>query len=627
MLTCSIHAEENGHVSFGALERISESLYRMNDVCNVYLVKRGDRALLIDSGRGEILGRLDEMGVKAVDWVLHTHAHRDQCGATNALVARGARVAVPAREEKLFSDIEGFWDRFDPFIRYAFKPDTYKSRVNIAVDRALADGESLEWEGIVFRSLATPGHTTGSGSWIAELDGRVVAFTGDMIHSPGKLWNLYSFDYRYWDGGFRGISDNLESLDKVLHAGAERFLPSHGVVMDDPAGAVGMLRANLEKLYDFGPPPAAPAPSGSNEPVRRWRRVSEHLYHLRPTSFLLLSSDSTAMFYDHYAVPQPESAFHYDSILPVLDELGVKRVEVAIPSHFHEDHLRGFPDLVRRFGTEVWVYENMADILEHPSRYNLPCLAPERIKADRILHDMETIRWKEYEFTIMHFPGQTEYHQAMYGTVDGRRVLFAGDSDVYAIGDPNIERRNRKLHGISTFLNYYRLEPGEGYLKTIQRVIDFNPELLLYSHSGPKPGNPEMYRLNLESMQARRGLVAEILPHADPNIGFDPNRVNFYPYLTKIRPGETFETAVRVRNHLDDEILLRISLNTPPGWSVEPPLVEMPVEGKKQGEASFRVVPDRRTHGRVRTLITAQVESGGEDWGEPAEMILEWTDR
>ena len=621
------------------MEKLSESLYLLRDACNVYVVKRGNRALLIDSGEGAVLGQLAGLGVEQVDWVLQTHAHRDQCGGTPALRARGAKVAVPEGDAKSFSEVEDYWDRFAVYIRYQFKPDTYKPRVNIPVDRALADNDTLVWEGITFRCISTPGHTEGAGTYLAEIDGKQVAFCGDMIHSPGKVWNLYSFDHRYWDGGFMGITKDLQGLDRVVATGATLLLPSHGGPIDDPSPAVEQLKGNLSKLYNLQPPSAAkPAPAPAPKPAAtvamappatkpipsRWTKVSEHLYHVKYTSFVLVSADGSAMFYDYYAIPDQKAVENYDAIVPLLRDLGVKTVDLVLVSHFHEDHVRGIPDLVKRYGAQVWAYENTVDILEHPDRYNLPCLAPEHIKVDRALHDNETIRWKEYEFTICHFPGQTMYHQAMYGMVDGKKVLFVGDTDLNPTGDPNLIDRNQKLHGISTFLNYYLLEPGQGYLKAIQRVIDYSPEVLLFAHSGARPGNPALYKATMDAMSARHDLVAAVLPHEDPNIGFDPNQVHFYPYTLELAPGEAFQTSVVVRNHLPRSITARVSLATPDGWKVEPAEVSLPVEGKYEQRATFRVTPMGAPSAHRRTVITAQVLSGDENWGEPAEMLLEW---
>ena len=42
-------------------------------------------------------------------------------------------------------------------------------------------------------------------------------------------------------------------------------------------------------------------------------------------------------------------------------DYGMKSVDVAMPSHMHDDHMNGFPHLVRHHGTQVWCYENMVE--------------------------------------------------------------------------------------------------------------------------------------------------------------------------------------------------------------------------------------------------------------------------
>ncbi|MDE2757505.1 MAG: MBL fold metallo-hydrolase, partial [Acidobacteriota bacterium] len=83
-----------------AMERISENLYRFADTCNVYVVKDGASALLIDAGSGAVLDSLAETGCTRVEWVLHTHHHRDQCWGDPRLIEAGARLAVPQYERQ-----------------------------------------------------------------------------------------------------------------------------------------------------------------------------------------------------------------------------------------------------------------------------------------------------------------------------------------------------------------------------------------------------------------------------------------------------------------------------------------------------------------------------------------------
>src|SRR4029434_3750643 len=98
----------NGSAS-SELTKLSENLYCLEDTCNVYLVRNGARAILIAFASGMILDHLPKLGVTRVDWILHTHHHRDQCQGDHLAVERKIPIAVPAYEHHLFADVENFW--------------------------------------------------------------------------------------------------------------------------------------------------------------------------------------------------------------------------------------------------------------------------------------------------------------------------------------------------------------------------------------------------------------------------------------------------------------------------------------------------------------------------------------
>ena len=91
------------------ITKLSDNLFLFCDTCNVYVIRDGDRGLLIDSGSGNILDNLDQLGISQIDWVLHTHHHRDQCWGDHRLVERGAKIAAPEFEHYLFTEAERFW--------------------------------------------------------------------------------------------------------------------------------------------------------------------------------------------------------------------------------------------------------------------------------------------------------------------------------------------------------------------------------------------------------------------------------------------------------------------------------------------------------------------------------------
>src|SRR5690348_7594596 len=58
--------------------KLQPNLFLWTDTCNVWVLRDGDAALLIDLGDGSVLDHLPEIGVKRVEWVLFTQHHREQ---------------------------------------------------------------------------------------------------------------------------------------------------------------------------------------------------------------------------------------------------------------------------------------------------------------------------------------------------------------------------------------------------------------------------------------------------------------------------------------------------------------------------------------------------------------------
>src|SRR5437870_2994762 len=213
-------------------ERITDNLYSFEDTCKVYVVRDGSRAVLIDFGSGKILDHLPALGITKVDWILHTHHHRDQCQGDFKAVERGIPIAVPAHERHLFADAENFWRNRRVFHLYYVRNDFNTITENIPVSRALADYSTLRWGTTDFFVLPTPGHTLGAVTLVAAIDGRKVAFSGDLMYAPGKIQNLYDTQINY--GGAEGIDFGIYSLARLRELKPELLCPSHGDPLKDP---------------------------------------------------------------------------------------------------------------------------------------------------------------------------------------------------------------------------------------------------------------------------------------------------------------------------------------------------------------------------------------------------------
>ena len=192
------------------LVRLGTHLYRFTDTCNVYLLVDGEAGLLIDSGSGDVLDHLHHSGVRQIEWVLHTHHHRDQCWGASRVRAHGAKVAVPEYERHLFDQAEVFWQNRRTFDNYNDRNTFFSIGENIPVDATLYDYETFSWRGYRFFVLPAKGHTLGSSALIVEVDGQRLAFTGDLFAASGKLYQLHAMEYTYGCNGRRPVHASVD---------------------------------------------------------------------------------------------------------------------------------------------------------------------------------------------------------------------------------------------------------------------------------------------------------------------------------------------------------------------------------------------------------------------------------
>ncbi|MEJ5199919.1 MAG: MBL fold metallo-hydrolase, partial [Anaerolineae bacterium] len=175
-------------ISFTAL--IANHLYRFTDTCHVYLLRDGDAAVLIDFGAGDVLDHLAEIGVTRVTDVLITHHHRDQGQGLARAVAAGARIWVPHTEQDLFHSVDAHWQAREIYNNYNVRQDRFSLLEPIPIAGTLRDYEMRRFGSYDVTVIPTPGHTTGSVSFLITVAGLRVAFTGDLIAGPGRLWSL-----------------------------------------------------------------------------------------------------------------------------------------------------------------------------------------------------------------------------------------------------------------------------------------------------------------------------------------------------------------------------------------------------------------------------------------------------
>lgn len=618
-----------------ALHQLSEHLFEFADTCNVYLLVDGDAALLIDTGSGAVLDHLRQVGAPRVEWVLHTHHHRDQCGGTARLRDRGARVAVPEYERHLFDQAEVFWQSRRIFDNYNDRNTFFASARNIPVDTVLEDYETFEWRGYRFFVLPAKGHTFGSSALIAEIDGRRVAFTGDLIAAGGKLYQLHAMEYTY--GAMEGVLFTLQSIEALRKRQVDVCLPSHGEPVSDVVGDIERLERRLMECVKLGRGMRVAGRESIPEPyflpAPKFVPLSRHLLWggvwTCSNFYVVLSDSGKALFVDYGHAYWPhmhifadhdgfESMRFVEHHLDELrDEYGIRQFDLVVPTHIHDDHTCGIPFLQRHHGTRCWALDEVAQVLADPSAWaSTPCTFPKPIRIDRVLRDGERFQWEEYEFEIHFAPGQTEFHSVYAGTIDGRKVAFTGDN--YFVHEVLSGGKVDNLPFQTTVLrNSFQLAMHRRCAEVMRQIA---PELICPGHRDVLP----CFKKDLDTycdFIARKERVFRELVGEPADQFIDLFWARLLPYVSVVRPGQTLNYRLLVRNNFDRPVQYSARLSPPPGWDSSAEFRSVRIEAGERGAIALAVRAPTCGDG-VRRLMTCEIELDGRAQGSVSEALV-----
>src|SRR5581483_6853560 len=161
----------------------------VRDTCSVYVLRNGREGVAIDFGSGLVLDRLDALGLDRVTDVLLTHHHRDQTQGLRRAAEHGARIWAPPEEAELVADVDRHWQSRPIDRDYDLSEDRFSLREQVEIAGTVAEYRRTAFGGFEIEALPTPGHTIGSVTYLVEVQGRTVAFTGDLVHEGGRLWS------------------------------------------------------------------------------------------------------------------------------------------------------------------------------------------------------------------------------------------------------------------------------------------------------------------------------------------------------------------------------------------------------------------------------------------------------
>ncbi len=612
-------------------------LFAWTDTCNVYVLREGESALLIDGGDGSVIEHLHPLGVQRIEWVLFTHHHREQLQGATRFRRAGARFGGPEAERRLFenpTELRRMNVRLeDPFtihgasyVRPPIQP--------VLLDRAFKTNEVFRWRGYELVCLSTPGNSPGGMTYVLRDGGSELAFSGDVMLAGSRMHTWFDTE---WDYGFAaGIQALRRSANLLAGANLAALFPSHGPVVLQPGAELREYETKLagfEKLYvrgyDLGEKSVDYQDRVSQPTIvsNVWQ-VSPHLFKFKRPNFwpnfgLILADSGRALVVD---CGLTDEAFLETALNGMREHLGLKAIDALIVSHMHGDHFLDAPYLRETWGAKVWALENMVDKMEHPGRfdYAAPVQAYGKklkdgtflsgVSVDRAFRPGESFTWEGYRFTVDWMPGQTEFALCLHGMIDGRLVAFTGDN---LFGDPqNLEHTG---HEAMVAHNSAILE--EGYIHGAEFLKRLQPDLLVGGHSfvmdRPAEFIERFRRWSYQMRDAFRDITAE----SDYRYAFDPFWVRAEPYRIVLRPGEDAEVQIHVRNFRNRPQRHRIEVHAPPGLTAAPAILEGELNAEARGSFAVRLEAARGLAPAVR-LVALDVSVDGRRYGEWFDLVV-----
>ncbi|MGY3211366.1 subclass B3 metallo-beta-lactamase [Mucilaginibacter sp. HD30] len=176
-----------------------------------------------------------------------------------------------------------------------------------------------------------------------------------------------------------------------------------------------------------------------------------------------------------------------------IEQLGFKfsDIKILLATHAHWDHVAGMADIKKETNAKIWINEHDAPVLADggASDYVFGSKGPtfKAVKADRILHEHDTIKLGGMKIVALHTPGHTlGANSFLFDVKDDKRtyrVFIANMPTVY--DDAN-------LHGMATYPDI-----DKDYKYTFDLLKKQQFDLFLSSHAEQfkmhekhKPGDP-----------------------------------------------------------------------------------------------------------------------------------------
>jgi metallo-beta-lactamase class B len=187
---------------------------------NTYVLERPDGLILFDCGCGDtfdqIVQNMAYWGLD-LDQVTHcflTHPHCDHAGGGHLLKQRGVELISIAATADAVAEGD------NRCCGYLY----HKTFTPFAVDRVVADGQSLEVLGISIEVMHLPGHSQGCTAYLFSHEDRRIVISGDVIGTllAGEFGWSGSIDF--------DKTAYMQSLLRLAKVESDLMLPGHGLI-------------------------------------------------------------------------------------------------------------------------------------------------------------------------------------------------------------------------------------------------------------------------------------------------------------------------------------------------------------------------------------------------------------
>jgi glyoxylase-like metal-dependent hydrolase (beta-lactamase superfamily II) len=607
------------------------------DSCNVYAVAGPEGTVFVNAGIGHWLDGIPARFGPPFT-LLCTHYFRDHSAGAAKAARMGFDIRVPTGEAGIFADpvqhfrerqnyivYDNIWDQFAPI-----EP----ARVTPVHDYGTVDVAGLD-----FTVVPLPGVTPHHTGYVLTTPHGTVVFSGEAIHSPGRMARIAPLQYDYNDLG--GAVNAHWSAGALRRLGPVALLPSLGPpILQDVDPALAALQASLRQLCALRPLERDLMVAADDD---RLRRVTDHVWvepHSEAASWFLLSDSGKALVIDYgyrggFGLNTPPGvgknwqwpSYPMHSRRRVLlhgvealkRELGIDRVDVVLLSHFHDDHVAGVPLLRRLFETECWVPENFAALLAEPAAHRFPCDWPEPLTIDRRLPLDETFAWEEYTFRLAPMSGHTRFSAAIMFEADGKRFVHTGDQHFF--DRPKLDPDEGSWKGVRPNQNevYRNGAFTHSFRDSAALLAKWRPDIIISGHQHAMYTDDGFFRLltwwgdEFERIHREAMLLDDDAPHfeADGWGGW------IWPYRVHVAEGESATVTVTVRNPLPEAATLTVRLVGPEGWRGEETALDAAPRAEVSATLAIRPAGPCR-----RQPIAAELLVGDRSFGQVAEALV-----